>query len=146
MGLSEFVDETTSLVPNPVGLLPTAVARYLPSWVRPSVRAPDLRNDEEEILAQERQWQEEADRGEAERLYLSYSWWLLNVGWRTVASRVEEGVQRVFAGWVRDMNVACLVLTDQNASKARAVCHGLGRADPRGQDERGNCRRGISAL
>lgn len=33
---------------------------------------------------------------ELERKYLTMSWWLLNVGWRDVASRVREAVEIVF--------------------------------------------------
>lgn len=40
----------------------------------------------------------EAQRAEAERLFLTFSWWILHEGWRGVASRVEGEVDRVFGG------------------------------------------------
>jgi peroxin-3 len=36
------------------------------------------------------------DADEEERLFLSYSWWLLHEGWRTIAARVEGAVDTVF--------------------------------------------------
>jgi len=44
------------------------------------------------------QAEDEAQLGEAERMFLSYSWWILHEGWKGVAERVEEGVERVFGG------------------------------------------------
>lgn len=38
----------------------------------------------------------EQERADAERLFLTYSWWLLNVGWKTLAARVENAVNNVF--------------------------------------------------
>jgi peroxin-3 len=77
MGLSEFVDETTTLL-NPVGLLPKAISRWLPQAVQP---APPIVED----------------HTEDERLYLTYSWWILNEGWKPIAQAVNTAVERVFA-------------------------------------------------
>lgn len=40
----------------------------------------------------------DAGNADAERLFLTYSWWLLNEGWRSVSERVEGAVDRVFGG------------------------------------------------
>ncbi|KAK8865737.1 hypothetical protein IAR55_000883 [Kwoniella newhampshirensis] len=97
MGLSEFVDGSTFLLPNPVSLLPTAVTKYLPAFVRPSPTVNRSRSitrdlDEQEIRRAEMQ----SAKAEAERLFLTYSWWLLHEGWKPVASRVDLAVGKVF--------------------------------------------------
>jgi peroxin-3 len=101
MGLTEFVDESTTLLPNPVSLLPIMVTRRLPVWLAP--RPTDQgRNDEQERLAEAeaKQAAEEEQEAEAERTYLTYSWWLLHEGWKGVGQRVQHNVERVFGGWV----------------------------------------------
>lgn len=47
------------------------------------------------LRAEEKREAEEMERAEAERMYLTYSWWILHEGWRVVAGRVEAGVERV---------------------------------------------------
>lgn len=42
----------------------------------------------------------EAQRAEAERTFLTYSWWILHEGWKGVAGRVEEAVERIYGGRV----------------------------------------------
>jgi peroxin-3 len=95
MGLSEFVDETTSLLPNPGSFLPTAVTRHLPSWLAPSPSGSMERTD---VVADAAavEAEEEERRAEDERNYLTYSWWLLHEGWKGVGQRVEDEVERVF--------------------------------------------------
>jgi peroxin-3 len=99
MGLTEFVDESTTLLPNPVSLLPTMVTRRLPIWLTPRP-AEQTRNDEQERLAEveAKQVAEEEQKAEAERTYLTYSWWLLHEGWKGVGQRVQQNVERVFGG------------------------------------------------
>ncbi|GFZ43242.1 hypothetical protein JCM24511_00961 [Saitozyma sp. JCM 24511] len=97
MGLTEFVDETTTLVPNPVSLLPNMVTRRLPIWLAPRP-AEQTRSDEQERLAEAeaKLAAEEEQKAEAERTYLTYSWWLLHEGWKSVGQRVQHNVERVF--------------------------------------------------
>jgi hypothetical protein len=82
MGLAEYADNTS---PSPLQY----VSRFLPG-LRPSPAV------ETEIFDQD----EEEDKAEAERLFLNYSWWLLNEGWQEVADRVDDAVERVFAKYV----------------------------------------------
>ena len=35
---------------------------------------------------------------EAERKYLTLSWWICNIGWKDVGERVRRGVEEVFDG------------------------------------------------
>ena len=35
---------------------------------------------------------------EAERKYLTLSWWICNTGWKDVGERVRRGVEEVFEG------------------------------------------------
>ncbi|WVQ97079.1 hypothetical protein IAU59_004189 [Kwoniella sp. CBS 9459] len=99
MGLSEFVESSSSFIPNPLSVLPTALTSYLPSIVAPAASgasaATQMTRDSDEILAL-RQAEEDAVRAEAERLFLTYSWWLLNEGWKAVGKRVEESVEKIF--------------------------------------------------
>lgn len=85
LGLSEFVENSTSIIPNPLNLLPSFVKSYLPSFTSEVV--PSLPEEEDEDLQKD-----------AERIFLSYSWWFLNVGWRGIADRVENQVERVSSG------------------------------------------------
>ncbi|OCF45265.1 hypothetical protein I317_00787 [Kwoniella heveanensis CBS 569] len=102
MGLSEFVESSASLIPNPLSVLPTSMTSYLPAIIAPSSSsttkpsaASPINRDSDEILAM-RQAEEDSVRAEAERLFLTYSWWLLNEGWRSVGKRVEESVEKIF--------------------------------------------------
>lgn len=52
------------------------------------------------VALEDRLAEEAVQREEAERAYLSYSWWILNEGWKGVARRVEEATQEVFGGCV----------------------------------------------
>jgi peroxin-3 len=51
---------------------------------------------EDPIAIQIREEQLEEERSEDERVYLSYSWWILHEGWRGVSQRVREAVEEVF--------------------------------------------------
>ncbi|WVQ65085.1 uncharacterized protein L199_003256 [Kwoniella botswanensis] len=85
MGLSEYVESSKS-----------SISSYLPTFLGGSTKsqlAPIREN--EEIMALRRQEEEEL-RGEAERLFLTYSWWFLNEGWKGIAERVEESVEKIF--------------------------------------------------
>ncbi len=42
-------------------------------------------------------WREGVDP-ETEHMYLTLSWWILNVGWKDVGERVRRGVEEVFEG------------------------------------------------
>ena len=37
---------------------------------------------------------------EAERKFLTLSWWLLYMGWKDIGERVRRSVEEVFEGWV----------------------------------------------
>jgi peroxin-3 len=83
MGLAEYADNTS---PSPLQY----VSRFLPG----------LRSSPGPVEAEIFDQDEEEDRAEAERLFLNYSWWLLNEGWHEVADRVDDAVERVFAKYV----------------------------------------------
>jgi peroxin-3 len=85
MGLSEYADGS-SLIPKSArdwffGVDPTAVGSG---------------SEDPEVVAV-REAQIQAQNAESERVFLTYSWWLLHEGWRTVSARVEDAVERVFA-------------------------------------------------
>ncbi|WVW80321.1 hypothetical protein I302_102300 [Kwoniella bestiolae CBS 10118] len=85
MGLSEYVEQSRS-----------SLSSYLPTFLSGSGSVqPTTIRESDEILALRRQEQEEV-RAEAERLFLSYSWWFLNRGWKSVGRRVEESVEKIF--------------------------------------------------
>jgi peroxin-3 len=42
----------------------------------------------------------EQEQAEAERMYLTYSWWILHEGWKGVKEKVDEEVDRVFGSYV----------------------------------------------
>ncbi|WVQ85271.1 hypothetical protein IAT38_007436 [Cryptococcus sp. DSM 104549] len=96
MGLSEFVEGSTSLLPNPVGLLPERVTNYLPAFIVPSSSGENQSVRTGEIRAEEAEAQRRQEEEEAERLFLTYSWWLLHEGWKGVAERVDGAVEKVF--------------------------------------------------
>jgi peroxin-3 len=82
MGLAEYAEPSTSSSPL------NFVSRLVPAFLQPAAQNASL-----EIFDQD----EEEDRAEAERLFLTYSWWLLHEGWQGVADRVDDAVERVFA-------------------------------------------------
>jgi hypothetical protein len=84
MGLAEYADPST-----------TSPLRYVTRFI-PGLTLSAPRPAEAELFDQT----EEEDKAEAERLYLSYSWWLLHEGWQEVADRVDDAVERVFARYV----------------------------------------------
>ncbi|WVR05697.1 hypothetical protein IAU60_002721 [Kwoniella sp. DSM 27419] len=105
MGLSEFVESSTAILPNPIAYLPTTVASYLPNALTSApAQAAAARSEAitsqraSEELAAMRQAEEDAHRAEAERLFLTYSWWLLHEGWKGVSSRVESSVIKISGG------------------------------------------------
>jgi peroxin-3 len=77
MGLSEFAESSSSYLPFGLG-----------SMLAPS-RTTDKLQQEEDA--------EPAIDQETERLFLCFSWWLLNEGWKGVADRVEAAVRDEFA-------------------------------------------------
>lgn len=83
MGLAEYADTSS---PSPLQY----VAKFIPGL------ASTPRPTEVEIFDQD----EEEDKAEAERLFLTYSWWLLHKGWREVADRVDDAVEQVFARYI----------------------------------------------
>jgi len=87
MGLAEYADNAS---PSPLQY----VTRFLPGLGSSPVPV------EGEIFDQD----EEEDKAEAERLFLTYSWWLLHEGWQEVADRVDDAVERVFAKYVPYFN------------------------------------------
>lgn len=84
MGLSEFVDETTTIL-NPFTLLPKSISRFLPQSLSASASVPVEATEE--------------TKAEDERLYLTYSWWILHEGWKPIAEAVNHAVEQVFT-WV----------------------------------------------
>ena len=86
MGLSEYAETTSS---TPLQFISQLIPGFSKSGPRPV---------EVEVFDQD----EEEDKAEAERLYLTYSWWLLHEGWQEVADRVDAAVEQVFAKWVLD--------------------------------------------
>jgi len=84
MGLSEYAETTSS---GPLQFISQLIPGFSKSGPRPA---------EVEVFDQD----EEEDKAEAERLYLTYSWWLLHEGWQEVADRVDAAVEQVFAKWV----------------------------------------------
>lgn len=98
MGLTEFVENHTSFLPNPIDYLPGTITSYLPSFL--SSRQGDVRKNQAqrigEVQVAEMARQRRIEEEEAERLFLSYSWWLLNEGWKGVAERIDEAVGKVF--------------------------------------------------
>ncbi|KAK6907522.1 hypothetical protein I204_04009 [Kwoniella mangroviensis CBS 8886] len=84
MGLSEYVESSRS-----------SISSYLPTFLGGSTVQSTIVRENEEILALRKQEEEEL-RGEAERLFLTYSWWFLNEGWKGVAERVEKSVEKIF--------------------------------------------------
>lgn len=98
MGLTEFVENHASFLPNPVDYLPGTITSYLPSFLS-SRQGDDQKNQAQrigEVQAAEMARQRRIEEEEAERLFLSYSWWLLNEGWKGVAERVDRAVAKVF--------------------------------------------------
>ncbi|KAL1406185.1 peroxin [Vanrija albida] len=97
MGLGDYVDRGTAAVDAlssipVVGYATKIIGRMLP-WGH--AQAVAVLPDTPEAVAA-REAAAELDRAEAERLFLTYSWWLLHEGWRGVASRVELAVDKVF--------------------------------------------------
>nr|XP_018264894.1 uncharacterized protein I303_03075 [Kwoniella dejecticola CBS 10117]OBR87052.1 hypothetical protein I303_03075 [Kwoniella dejecticola CBS 10117] len=98
MGLSEYAESATSMIPNPLSILPSSLTNHLPSIISPARSAQvtgESARQSEEILAM-RKAEEEATRAEAEKLFLTYSWWFLNKGWKGIADRVDESVEKIF--------------------------------------------------
>ncbi|RXK35535.1 hypothetical protein M231_07214 [Tremella mesenterica] len=84
---------TTVLTSRPV----MSVASSLPvvgQWFAFSNRTESVFD----VNAEEARLQAEAEAGEAERVFLTYSWWLLHEGWKSLASRVEKAVTDVMGG------------------------------------------------
>ncbi|WVQ71127.1 hypothetical protein IAR50_000652 [Cryptococcus sp. DSM 104548] len=103
MGLSDFVESTTSYIPisNPTAYIPSAIYAYLPSIPSLSSLSSGDKNQTElvgEMNVREMERQRRQEEEDAERVFLTYSWWILNVGWKGVAERVGEAVQKVFGG------------------------------------------------
>jgi peroxin-3 len=83
MGLADYVDKpTTSAGTFISGLIPKIFGS-----------TPTSPQTDDELFDQE----DEQAKAEAERLFLTYSWWLLHEGWRGIADRVDEAVERVFS-------------------------------------------------
>ncbi|WRT65853.1 uncharacterized protein IL334_002804 [Kwoniella shivajii] len=96
MGLTEFKESTSSIIPNPLNLFPKTITSYLPNFINPNMPVqPATIIQSEEILAM-RQAEEEENRAQAERIFLSYSWHFLNQGWKSVGDRVEDSVEKIF--------------------------------------------------
>lgn len=107
MGLADFVDQQDS------SSMMARMGNYLPGFLKPTGAPQDI--DAPMFGAEE-----EEDRAEAERLFLTYSWWLLHEGWKGVADRVDEAVERVFARSVEMhlIGIQCAALTNQHAAQA----------------------------
>ena len=99
MGLSEFVEaHTRSMIPNPRNLLPEAINKYVPSIPTfglfssgsssPTAKGEGASGMREQVT--------EVDKAEDERMYLAYSWWILNYGWKSISARVQNAVEGTF--------------------------------------------------
>jgi peroxin-3 len=98
MGLSDYIDSTIpSIIPNPLTLIPASLRSYIPFS---SALSSSIPGDEgiSSTALRDRSAVEELEKNEAERLYLCYSWWLLNEGWKGIAERVDDIVKDVFGG------------------------------------------------
>lgn len=115
MGLGDFVESHTPSYLNPTRYLPTTVSQYLPFVGS----ASDVDHEAEALALAGRREEIEADRAEDEKVYLTYSWWILHEGWRGVAQRVEDAVEEVFGGLVMPCSLLPLA-DDQNGAQARA--------------------------
>jgi len=74
-------------------MLPNIITSRLPAWIAPSTsRSAQPAGDEVASSVVD----EELARAEAERMYLTYSWWILNEGWKGLGDRVEDAVHQVF--------------------------------------------------
>lgn len=56
-------------------------------------------NDDDDELFALRLDEDEVDQN-VEIMYLTLSWWLLNVGWKDIGERVRRGVEEVFDEYV----------------------------------------------
>lgn len=89
MGLSDYVERGANAGAS---LVPT----FVKNWFSPQGDSTAQVLSPEALALREQQLEEE--RAEAERLFLTYSWWLLHEGWRTISTRVETSVNHVFGG------------------------------------------------
>lgn len=89
-----LLSEAISLLPNPFSILPRSITSRLPFSSSPSRPSAEEKYTAG-LIAQEKEEAEELERAEAERLYLTYSWWILHEGWRVIAGRVDRAVERV---------------------------------------------------
>lgn len=89
MGLGEYVERGAAAGAS---LIPASVSEWFfgsdPYTSSSGYESPDVIATREAEL--------ELQNSEAERLFLTYSWWLLHEGWRTISGRVEHAVDRVF--------------------------------------------------
>lgn len=83
MGLAEYVEDST---PSPISSITNLFA---------GLRATD--KSKLDVEEKETAGETEAERADAERLYLTYSWWLLHQGWQALGDQVEVAVERIFA-------------------------------------------------
>ncbi|KAL7423636.1 peroxin [Cryptotrichosporon argae] len=99
MGLSEYAAGASASVGasalNPFRYVPAALnpLAYVPESVKALVRPADEGAKTTVTVFEE---EREREKEDAERVYLLYSWWILHVGWRAVAARVEDAVDHVF--------------------------------------------------
>ena len=98
MGLGDFIESATPII-DPRSYIPTGVSNWIPFL--PSI--PFLGSSSEadpavlvSAVMRDRQAQLEEERMEDEKTYLTYSWWILQEGWRHLAKRVEVAVEEVF--------------------------------------------------
>lgn len=85
MGLADYVDENT---PG----LPFSTLTNLFSGLGTDKKTTRTETNQDGEIADN-----EDERAEAERMYLTYSWWLLHQGWEGVADRVDRAVGQVFS-------------------------------------------------
>ena len=94
MGLDDFVDSRAPSYLNPARHLPSAISQYLP------FSSGDAEEESQVAAKAARRDETEFTNAEDERVYLTYSWWILHEGWKGVAKRVEDSVEEVFGGYV----------------------------------------------
>ncbi|ORX34166.1 Peroxin-3 [Kockovaella imperatae] len=102
LGIRGFVQsKTPAIISNPRSYIPAPIEQWIPSIPFMSSSSPPESTAEAAArctILESRQAAIEAQRMEDERIYLSYSWWILHEGWRHLARRVDSAVEDVFGG------------------------------------------------
>ncbi|GAA6055982.1 hypothetical protein JCM3770_000761 [Rhodotorula araucariae] len=106
LGRASYVDSLLSTLPPRTpsprpSAVPCTTSEVLPAQLKPTdTEDCDLERALYEAkrlppTADERREEKERERKDLERKYLTFSWWLLHEGWKTVRERVEAAVEGV---------------------------------------------------